>query len=431
MDDVDPNDQTMFIRIMVAGATLYNTVMLACKLSILLLYRRLFPIEDFNKRWWCITIFTISYSLVIAIASAFGWTLVNTKWHAHETGDKSPAKWAFYVANTAFNLISDILILILPIPIIWNLSLEFRQKITICILFSLGSATIIVSAVRLQSVILYAMDDDGDVTYQSSKLAIWSTHTKFQTTNSLVETTVSIVCVCAPTLRPFFRRHFGSFFSWSSRYGTGSGFNLSGDGPHRYPHTTNNGDIESNNRSSQFITYHSFLRSTRSHSRHMTQSSISSPHHPHHHHHHHGSSSSPVMGQSLELGNSASGQKVEPQVIEVIVDHRAGSDSGGETASMPPSAGYVEDDARSTDRIISDVGGIGYAQGVSSRSVVEATRASSADMVRPGRDDDDDDDDGRHLSSGGHGRAPARNTMSDFDFGIRVETTYEVRHEPK
>lgn len=34
----------------------------------------------------------------------------------------------------------DILILILPIPIIWNLSLEFRQKITICILFSLGSA---------------------------------------------------------------------------------------------------------------------------------------------------------------------------------------------------------------------------------------------------------------------------------------------------
>ncbi|KAK0662218.1 hypothetical protein DIS24_g1917 [Lasiodiplodia hormozganensis] len=250
-------------------------------------------------------------------------------------------------------------------------------------------------------------------------MAIWA----------LVETTVSIVCVCAPTLRPFFRRHFGSFFSWSSRYGTGSGFNLSGDGPHRYPHTTtNNGDIESNNRSSQFISYHSFLRSTRSHSRHMTQSSISSPHHPHHHHH--ASSSSPVMGQSLELGHSASAQKVEPQVIEVIVDHHAGSDSG-ETASMPPSAGYVEDDARSTDRIISDVGGIGYAQGVSSSSVVEATRASSADMVRPGRDDDDDDDDDGHLSGGGHGRAPARNTMSDFDFGIRVETTYEVRHEPK
>lgn len=128
------------------------------------------------------------------------------------------------------------------------------------------------------------------------------------------------------------------------------------------------------------------------------------------------------MGQSLELGNSASAQKVNAQVIEVMVD-RGGSDSG-ETGSMPPSAGYVEDDARSTDRIISSGGGIGYAQGGSSSSDVEA-RASSAEIVRPGRDDE-------HLSSGGssHGRA-ARNTMSDFDFGIRVETTYEVRHEPK
>lgn len=69
------------MKLMVAAATLYNTVMLACKLSILLLYRRLFPIQSFTKRWWCVAIFTITYSLAIAIASAAGQTPVASKWY--------------------------------------------------------------------------------------------------------------------------------------------------------------------------------------------------------------------------------------------------------------------------------------------------------------------------------------------------------------
>ncbi|KAH7051224.1 hypothetical protein B0J12DRAFT_81100 [Macrophomina phaseolina] len=158
--DVNPRKQDMFMKLMIGAGTLYNTVMLACKLSILLLYRRLFPLQSFNKRWWCVAVFTISYSLVIAVASAAGRTPVAAKWYINQTGDKCPPNgpstlrippstspvcgrqhriWNYMVANL-FLPLGDILILILPIPVIKSLSLELRQKITLYILFALGSA---------------------------------------------------------------------------------------------------------------------------------------------------------------------------------------------------------------------------------------------------------------------------------------------------
>ncbi|GME29056.1 hypothetical protein GTA08_BOTSDO09187 [Neofusicoccum parvum] len=350
--DVDPSKQDMFIRVMIAAGTLYNTVMLACKLSILLLYRRLFPIQNFTKRWWCVAIFTISYSVVVAVASAFGRTPVAAKWYISETGDSCPSKWAFYVANAAFNLISDIFILILPLPVIWNLSLELRQKITLFILFALGSAII-----RLQSIILFLKDDDGDITFQTTKLAIWC----------LVETTISIVCVCAPTLRPFFRRYFGSFFSWS-----GSGSNSDGRNGNR-------------------LYFSSFFRSTRygrqtsrSHNNHSLPGHSNSNFPPHLSAHHR----TMIAAESLELGNP---QKTDAHVeVGHVVDVEAG--------------GMLPDyDARSTDHIIDE---------------------HKAGVIGLARDSEELGSEGSGRSSRGGRRG------SGMDLGIHVQTSYEVRHDP-
>lgn len=46
--DVYPN----LLRLWVFGAMLYSICMLAIKMSILLMYRRLFPIGNFFTRWW-------------------------------------------------------------------------------------------------------------------------------------------------------------------------------------------------------------------------------------------------------------------------------------------------------------------------------------------------------------------------------------------
>lgn len=45
---------------------------------------------------------------------------------------------AFDVASAAFNVISDILILILPQNVIWRLHLELRKRIGIAVIFAIG-----------------------------------------------------------------------------------------------------------------------------------------------------------------------------------------------------------------------------------------------------------------------------------------------------
>ncbi|KAF4303481.1 hypothetical protein GTA08_BOTSDO09187 [Botryosphaeria dothidea] len=377
--DVDPTKRDMFVKLMVAAATLYNTVMLACKLSILLLYRRLFPIQSFTKRWWCVAIFTITYSLAIAIASAAGQTPVASKWHINESDDKCGAKCAFYVANSAFNLTTDILILLLPIPIIKNLSLELRQKVTLYILFALGSATVIVSAVRLQSIIAFLRDDNGDITFQTTKLAVWC----------LVETTISIVCVCAPTLRPFFRQYFGAFFSW-----TGSGSNSHG-----------------NLNNSRYFS--SFFRSTRYGRQTSRNDDVPPPPFPAHLSAHHRT----MLGQeSLELGNP---QKTDARVEVVagahVVDVEAGV--GGPGMGAPPDY----DDARSTDHIF-DEHKAGVLSALSARGSEESGRGSS-------RGGSSGRGNGSPTGGSGGGAAGPRRG-SGMELGITVRTSYEVRHEP-
>ena len=44
----------------------------------------------------------------------------------------------FYTANAALNVVSDILILLLPVPIVWGLNTDLRKKVILTGLFSMG-----------------------------------------------------------------------------------------------------------------------------------------------------------------------------------------------------------------------------------------------------------------------------------------------------
>lgn len=102
---------------------------------------------------------------------------------------------AFYITNGILNCISkfsiqylvffprhkcltyltgDLLILGLPIPIIWKLNLTLRKKITLSVIFALGSVSCIISIVRLKSVVVYLKNGDSDVTYDLVGIVFWS-----------------------------------------------------------------------------------------------------------------------------------------------------------------------------------------------------------------------------------------------------------------
>jgi hypothetical protein len=103
--------------------------------------------------------------------------------------------------NAAFNIVSDILIAILPLPRIRELNIAKRSKVALIVVFALGGFTCIVSILRLES--LYsAAHLQGGLNAHGALAAVWSD----------VEIHTAILCSCLPTLRTLVTRAFPTVF---------------------------------------------------------------------------------------------------------------------------------------------------------------------------------------------------------------------------
>lgn len=92
------------------------------------------------------------------------------------------------------NVVTDIVLLALPIPYIWNLHSPAFQRIVLIGIFSLGVFVSVVSIVRL-TILMGLNLGKADITYSMAQVFIWS----------LVEVNIGLVCACLPSLRPAVR----------------------------------------------------------------------------------------------------------------------------------------------------------------------------------------------------------------------------------
>jgi hypothetical protein len=109
------------------------------KLSVLLLYRRIFRLA------WTLYIcaflsigYTISVTTSISLAcvpTSYFWT----QWVDPTNGGKCRIDlYRFYLWNGVANLLTDVIILCVPIPIVWRLQMHRSQKLAISGIFLLG-----------------------------------------------------------------------------------------------------------------------------------------------------------------------------------------------------------------------------------------------------------------------------------------------------
>jgi hypothetical protein len=94
--------------------------------------------------------------------------------------------------SAIFNIVIDLIILVLPLKNLYGLQLNWKKKIMLMFMFSLGIFVTIVSAIRLKSLIVFANSEN--ITWDYNDAAWWST----------VELDVGIVCACLPSLRSLF-----------------------------------------------------------------------------------------------------------------------------------------------------------------------------------------------------------------------------------
>jgi len=191
---------------------LYKIGVACTKTSLLLLYNHVFMGRKFQIGVW-ITIFVVVASAVsTSLATVFQCTPIAKAWDASMPGHCIYVGGVWY-ASSAIAILTDVMIIALPISQLPALKLPRGQKIALAFLFSLGAFIIMTTVVRIAT--LGPAVTAADSTWYQSENNLWLG----------IEVNTSIICACLPPLRKlivaFLPRLFGSSSNGSGRHGGG------------------------------------------------------------------------------------------------------------------------------------------------------------------------------------------------------------------
>ncbi|KAH6853957.1 hypothetical protein B0I37DRAFT_410081 [Chaetomium sp. MPI-CAGE-AT-0009] len=169
---------------------LYNASLTATKFTFLLQYHRIFGTGTVRTNIVIVVAIVIIalWSISQLMVAIFTCTPIPKFWHPEIPGTCIPSL-PFWYFNAAGNIITDIIIFVLPMPALCRLNLRRGQKLGLIAVFSLGFFTCAISVIRIQYLKL-----SDDVTWDNVGAACWS----------IGEVCSGITCACLPTLRPFF-----------------------------------------------------------------------------------------------------------------------------------------------------------------------------------------------------------------------------------
>ncbi|KAF6830159.1 hypothetical protein CMUS01_07883, partial [Colletotrichum musicola] len=187
------------LRYLVATVTLYQFSFTAAKAAVLLQYRRAFAIR--SVRMFC-DIF-LAVILVFMVLMTVAGAVVTRPLLDPNYRPGGDQRWflAFGYANAAINLFTDVVIFILPLPLVGRLQLATMQKVGLIVSFGVGIFTGAISVLRIAS--LPTGIDSTDTFYEAVPLVLLT----------IAEPTTALVCACVPILRPLMRCSGGSRFS--------------------------------------------------------------------------------------------------------------------------------------------------------------------------------------------------------------------------
>ncbi|KAK4148365.1 putative integral membrane protein [Chaetomidium leptoderma] len=136
-DKLQMSDIVLMAKFLLVAEILYVYNLVWSKISILLMYYRIFRFPYFKKMAYGIGAFIIAWVITITFLFVFICVPVAKVWDPELPGHciDQVGTW---VANAASTILSDLGILILPIPQVWKLQLRRPEKIGVTVAFCLG-----------------------------------------------------------------------------------------------------------------------------------------------------------------------------------------------------------------------------------------------------------------------------------------------------
>ncbi|KAK4077781.1 uncharacterized protein Triagg1_3475 [Trichoderma aggressivum f. europaeum] len=182
-----------FKLILASGVTwLLGTVFI--KLSVLWLYTRIFSTKTF-KLWAHIMMGVVAcYGVAFLILFMTQCRPISQQWDPVPGGTCRNIV-VQELTSVSLNMVVDIGIVIMPLPVLWSLQLAVRSKLVVSVMFSIGFITIGIMAWRLQFTI--STLNDTDFVFNLFDIGLIS----------LLELWLGIIAACIPTLGPLLKTY--------------------------------------------------------------------------------------------------------------------------------------------------------------------------------------------------------------------------------
>lgn len=137
-----------FLKLFFCVQIFYAWVGPAIKISFLLLYRRIFVVKWFMRITLVVATLVIIWCISVTLTVIFECRPVGSYWQPLLQQHCIDSQ-KFYWANGISNLLLDVMILCLPIPMIWKLQMSMRSKISLTGVFALGAFICVASILRI------------------------------------------------------------------------------------------------------------------------------------------------------------------------------------------------------------------------------------------------------------------------------------------
>ncbi|KAK3688829.1 hypothetical protein B0T22DRAFT_407493, partial [Podospora appendiculata] len=200
------DDRTEALFLYWVSQITYKISLQLTKISLLLLYMRIFSHVSWFRRLslGLITVLVL-YGFASCITGLVQCTPVARAWNYAVAGSCIQLM-KFFIFNGAFALTTDVIVLLLPMPLVWRLQLPLSQKLALVPVFGIGIFIVITSTLRLYALIA---TPSADTTYELMG-TLWT----------IIEFNLALVCASLPTVRVLMVRMLPGRFEPRATYGS-------------------------------------------------------------------------------------------------------------------------------------------------------------------------------------------------------------------
>ncbi|POS80965.1 hypothetical protein DHEL01_v200638 [Diaporthe helianthi] len=188
----------------IATEVCYYLSMGFLKSSILRLYGSIFISRRFHACLWAVGAFVAGWTISAAGVSIGQCTPIAYGWDQTIPGGSCVKYGLLVLVAGVLNVVTDLIILVLPIPSVLRLQISKQKKYLIIFTFAMGSSACIISIIRLAFSVNVGSTSDVSWTNVPSAFV------------TAAELMVGLLATSIPTYRPLYRRFVQRFTSQKS-----------------------------------------------------------------------------------------------------------------------------------------------------------------------------------------------------------------------